>query len=553
MCRKVFAAALILSSLLGVKAKAVQYAYQVIFTDKNSTPYSLSNPSLYLSARAIDRRTRQGIAIDSTDIPVNQTYINQVLTLTGGKFHEASRWFNFCVILVSDSAVIHSLDNRPYILGTKFIAYYADSLHRPLPPGNTYNNPDKRPTSGGSAYYGETWNQTNMVKGNFLHDNGFTGGGKLIAVLDGGFIATDTHPGFHDLWSSGRVLDVHDFVHATESIFAHDTHGTKVLSTMAGYAPNTYVGSAPMASYALYISEDANSEQPIELINMLCATERADSLGADIVSTSLGYNLFDNGIGDFNFSTDFDGKTTIAAQAANVATLKGILFVASAGNEGGNSWNFVLTPGDADSALTIGSVDISGTNAPNSGYGPNAAGQVKPDVCAMGQPGSIFTTTGGYGTEGGTSFATPQVAGWAACLWQSYPKATPYQIKQAIRKCASSFTTPGPHIGYGIPNFQCATNELLNVIDPHNGPRDLISALNPFKGEMQMVVTTDTDQYVDIALIDVTGRIVTTIHQLFTKQMATPVTVPVYELPHGLYFLKAVSPTRQQVLKVEKI
>jgi serine protease AprX len=393
-----------------------------------------------------------------------------------------------------------------------------------------------------------------MVNGNYLHDKGFSGTGKLIAVLDAGFLGTDTHPGFDSLRLSSGILDVHNFTLASSDIFSTvDTHGTSVLSTIAGNVPGTFVGSAPHASYALYITEDNNSEQPIELINMLCGAERADSLGADIIITSLGYNIFDAPFLPLNFSTDLDGKTTTAAKGANIATQKGILFVATAGNEGGDSWNRILTPGDADSALTIGSVEVTGINAPTSGYGPNAAGQIKPDVCALGQPANVFTQTG-YGAADGTSFSTPQIAGWAACLWEAIPAATPYQLRQAINKCASSYNTPGPQIGYGIPNFEC-TFQSLNVKDtppPFSSANWVIAMPNPFTDVPVIAVSPNTSGNVDFRLSDISGKIITSF-QLFLKTgYNTPISVPVAGLPAGVYILKAVSATQQQVLRLVK-
>ena len=554
MCRKIILAALIIASLLGEKALATQYAFQVFFADKNNTSFSLSAPLAYLSPRSVARRTTQGIALDSTDLPVNQQYIDTVLLLTGGKIHEVSRWLNSCVILISDSTQIHNLDSKPYVLGSLLVAFYSDSLHKTAPPANYYKSPVRKTTTSGSVYYGQTWEQTNMVKGNTLYDDGYTGAGKLIAVLDAGFTDADTHPGFGNLWSSGRIVDQHNFTLATDFVLSYDAHGTKVLSTMAGNVPNTYVGSAPMASYALYVSEDGRSEQPIELLNMLSASERADSIGADVISTSLGYNTFDNPAYNFTFATDFDGKSTVAAKAANMATQKGILFVASAGNEGGNPWNNILTPGDADSALTIGSVDVTGTPAGNSGYGPNAVGRVKPDVCGLGQPGAIFEPGGGYGAEGGTSFSTPQIAGWAACLWQSYPGASPYQIRQAIIKCASAYTAPTSHLGYGIPDFSCSRQALLYVLPPHreSGAWVIVTS-NPFGSELTLTISPDTDQYIDLELLDVTGRTVISARRFFNKGFNAPFVWTIPELPTGVYMLKAVAPTKQQVIRLEKI
>ncbi len=550
MCRSAVVS-LLLALIMCNESFAVQYAYVVRFADKTGTPYSITSPGSFLSPRAISRRTSQGIAVDVTDLPVNPAYVDSVRMLTGGKMHGTSRWLNLCIVLLSDSVDIHVLDGKPFVAGTRFVGYYADSLHRPV--RQEANVAQK--STGSSVYYGNTWQQTALVHGDLLHDAGYTGNGKLIAVIDEGFTDVESHPGFASMLSGGRLVDKYNFTLHTDFIYGYGWHGTRSLSTMAGYVPNTYVGTAPMASYALYISEDGNSEQIIELYNMLMATERADSIGADVVTSSLGYNTFDNPSDNFVFATDFDGKTTVAAQAANMATQKGMLFVASAGNEGGGAWNMVLTPGDADSALTIGSVDYTGTMAPNSGYGPNAAGRVKPDVCGMGQAAAVFIGLG-YGGTSGTSFSTPQIAGWAACLWQSLPTARPHDIRDVIIKCADSYAAPGPQRGYGIPDVNCAHRRLLSITDtlqPFVPPMWVDVVANPTADILTVIIAADTEQNIDFSIYDLAGRKVLSSNGFFSRGYNSPFTIDVTKLATGAYVLKAVSPTKQQVVKVVKM
>ncbi len=562
MCRKVIGAVwMITAFFLSEKAVAQQFAFRVSFTDKNNTPYSLSTPAAYLSPRALARRTIQGIAIDSTDLPVNQTYIDSVLTLTGGKWHSTSKWLNNCTILLAavDSANITNLSGKSFINEVKLIAYYATGLHKPSSsPTPVTSVPARKTTAFDISFYNANWNQTQLVKGNYLHANGFMGQGKMIAVFDAGFVGAHTTVGFDSMWNSGRVRDTFDFVWRSGNVFQQDSHGSVALSTMAGYAPGTYVGSAPLAEYAFYLTEIAGSDQLIELDNMLAATERADSIGADIISESVGYDLFHYppGAGQV-FATDLDGKTTLGAKAANFATKKGMLFVATAGNDGGGypGWgDHILTPGDADSALTIGNTTPLGSIYFSSGYGPNAAGRIKPDVACQGQPAAILTPSG-VSEQNGTSFSTPQIAGWAACLWQANPTATPYQLRQAIIRCASHYSTPGAQIGYGVPNFQC-TEQLLNVVDtppPFTSANWLIPMPNPFSGEVRIAVSPDSDNNVDFQLMDVTGKSVISFSRYLFKGNNTPITLSLTGLPCGIYLLKAVSPTQQKVVRLEKM
>jgi hypothetical protein len=551
---------IVIGSLAVYSAEASQYAFQITFTDKNNTPYSLSTPLAYLSPRAIARRVAQGIAIDSTDLPVNRSYVDSVLLHTGGKLHETSKWLNMCMILLSDSSQILNLTGKPYISDIKLVGFYATDLHRPAVTtggGNTTSSAHR--TTTGAAYYGNTWTQTQMVNGNYLHDNGYKGQGKLIAVLDAGFVGAQTHVGFDSLWQSGRVVDTFNFAFQNTNVFYQDNHGFEVLSTMAGYVPGTFVGSAPLAMYALYITEydQVPTDQPLELDNLICGAERADSIGADIITESLGYDLFDYPAGaGMSFFPDLDGVTTVAAKAANFATKKGMLFVATAGNDGNSiaGWgNHILTPGDADSALTIGSVNSSGTPASSSGYGPNAAGQIKPDVCGMGQGANIFTGSG-YGTADGTSLSTPQIAGWAACLWQADPTATPYKLRQAIIKCASTYTAPTPQFGYGIPDFECA-HLALDVRDtplPFTPSNWVIPTPNPFGNTLQLNLFPNATGYVGLKLTDISGKTITSMHVYLYKGNNLPIDLPTWDLPTGIYVLKAISATQQQVIKLEK-
>ncbi len=536
-------------------ADAMQYAYQVNFSNKNGT-LPFSDSLTFLTTRSLARRASQGIALDSTDLPVTKAYVDSVLHVTGGKLHCTSKWLNLCVILLSDSSQIHNAEALAFVGSTRLVAVYSGILHKePVADGDesTLGATFAARTTSGSGYYSQTWNQTTMVNGDYLHDIGFKGAGKLIAVLDAGFAGTNTHVGFDSLRTSGRIVDSHNFTLASSGVYAYDSHGTEILSTMAGYVPNTYVGSAPLASYALYISEDDNSEQPIELLNMLAASERADSIGADIITSSLGYNTFDNTAYNLVYATDIDGKTTIAAKAANIATQKGMLFVASAGNEGDNSWMHILTPGDADSALTIGNVNSSGVNASTSGYGPNAAGQVKPDVCALGEPGAVFNSTGGYIADNGTSISTPEIAGWAACLWEAVPGATPAKLRNAIIRCASRYTSPGTQIGYGIPNFKCTAIDLDVIDTPIPQTAELqVLVPNPVMENINIIITLQSPQEVFFRLTDLAGKEVMVFSSTFASGKNAAITYNVANLPGGIYFLKAVTSTQQQVLKVIK-
>ena len=436
-----------------------QYAFRISFSDKKATSYSLTYPADYLSPAALARRTLQSIPIDSTDLPVCAPYVDSVLHLTHGILHTRSRWQNNCIVLLNDSASIPLIRSLSFVRAAQLVAAFSSPLHylrSDTAIGKSTVTPPLRTTSG-LAYYGDAYDQIALANGYALHDKGFRGAGKLIAVLDEGFYLVNTLPGFDSLRLSGRIVDTYNINLDTNYVYAYSAHGMEVLSTMAGILNGQYVGTAPDAAYALYITENSSSEQPFEMDNLVAGMERADSVGADIISISLGYNTMSIGAQNADLSlSDIDGKTTVAARAANTATQKGILVVASAGNEGGTSWNKILTPGDADSALTCGSVDINKIHASTSGNGPNAAGVLKPDVCMLGAPGMVFNNSGTTSAVGGTSIATPELAGLAACLWQTKPNARPYELRKAIRESAHIASSPNNQLGYGVPNFATA-------------------------------------------------------------------------------------------------
>lgn len=436
-----------------------QYAFRISFVNKNGTA-SLSEASTFLSERALSRRQAQGIAVDSLDLPVSPDYLDSVLTLTGGVLHVTSRWFNQCVLLLSDTSQMPALRSKNYVSSVARVGYFPSPLHLKGNPAGAALHANAQKPAGDAAYYGQSYTQTALVHGDALHDAGFKGAGKLIAVLDVGFLEINTHAGFDSLRNSGRILETHNFLTNSSNVDAYTIHGTASLSTMAGYEPGLYVGSAPLAAYALYITDDNYNEQPVEEDMLIAGLERADSLGADIANLSLGYNIFTGPITGAYTPDSLNGHGTLPAKAVNLATARGIFCVVSAGNEGGNSWNYLLSPGDADSALTVGAVDANKVPAGFSGPGPNASGRVKPDICMMGNPAVVFLSFNGIGGSTGTSFAAPQAAGYAACLWQAAPGATPYALRQAIIQSADHYSNPTPKLGYGVPDFSLALQQL---------------------------------------------------------------------------------------------
>ncbi|RYD58699.1 MAG: T9SS type A sorting domain-containing protein [Sphingobacteriales bacterium] len=540
-----------------VKAQP-QHGYRITFADKRGTK-NFDQPTDLLSQRALDRRTAQGIALDSLDLPVSSLYKDSVLALTGGKLHLTSRWFNYCVILLNDSSKIHALDGQAFVASIEYVAYHSAGLHKmsaeavneKFKSESVVIANDQNKGTGTESFYGATWGQTRVVNGDYLHDRGYMGQGKLIAVCDEGFSFVDANPGFDSLRRSGRLVDTYNFVKATANVYQEGTHGTSSLSTMAAYLPGSYVGAAPLAQYALYTTEYRDGEQPMELDNYVAAMERADSIGADIITGSIGYNAFDRPSPYQLEYQDINGHSTLVARGANIATSKGILFVASAGNDGLTPWKYVLTPGDADSAMTVGSVDINKNIAANSGYGPNSSGRTKPDVCLVGQPAAILNSSEVPTVAAGTSFATPQLAGWAACLWQATSKANPNRIRNAITQSASLYSRPDVHYGYGVPDFGRAV-ELLDVKDTPALPSNWISIhTNPIKDDLRIHLNQTHTGNVAMVVTDISGRVVSREERRIVVGNHT-LLLPGSHLSPGLYFFAISSDNRKAVLKFVK-
>jgi subtilisin family serine protease len=304
-----------------------------------------------------------------------------------------------------------------------------------------------------------------MLKGDLLHQQNYTGSGKIIAVLDSGFLGVDTAQPFQRLRDNNQIIWGYDYVNESPNFYALDSHGTSVLSLMGGYTQGQLVGTAPDSKYYLFITEDVASENPVEESNWVEAAEEADRVGVDIITSSLGYFAYDNPNYSHTYS-DMTGNSAFASKGANVAFSKGILVVASAGNEGGTSEEHIGVPAEALNVIAVGAVDALEKYALFSSIGPSFDRRVKPDVTAQGQNPYVYSGgTINNGGRGGTSYSCPIVAGMAACLWQAFPTKTNQEIKQLITQSADRYASPTVQFGYGIPDFSLALANGLSVLD----------------------------------------------------------------------------------------
>ncbi len=444
--------------------------YIIRLKDKGTNPFTISNPIQYLTQRSIDRRTRYSIAIDSTDLPITPRYIDSIRMAGAVTILNTSKWLNQVLIQTTDAAALTKINGFPFVLSSGPMAPFNNTGDHPVnkrldavttePPGDNTSN-----TVAADYYsYGQSYGQVHLHNGEFLHNRGFRGQGMRMAVLDAGFFNYLTLPTFDSIRNNGQILGTWDFVMGNASVNEDNAHGTQCLSTIAANMPGVFMGTAPKTSLYLYRTEDVASEYPIEEQNWVAGIERADSLGIDISSTSLGYFTFDNAAFNYTYA-NMDGNTTLSARGADLAAKKGILCVFAAGNEGNGSWHFIITPSDADSVMAVGAVSVAGNVGSFSSYGPSSDGQIKPSVAAVGVSAVIANpSTGQPGFGSGTSFACPNMAGLTTCLWQAFPEVNNMRIITVMQESATRATNPDDRVGYGIPDMKKAFVKLIKQL-----------------------------------------------------------------------------------------
>ncbi|MEO6231293.1 MAG: S8 family serine peptidase [Ferruginibacter sp.] len=446
--------------------------YIVQLKDKASTPYTTSNPIQFLTQRSIDRRLRYNIPLDETDLPITPQYIESIQSAGNVTILNVSKWLNQVCIQTTDAAALAKINSFSFVIKSSPIAARQAAIIAPVnkqldpaPPVVTNPVVGARPQGTNDIYdYGLAYPQIHMHNAEFLHNLGFRGEGMQLAIMDAGFYHYETLPTFDSVRNNNQVLGTWDFVANEKSVNEDFAHGMNCFSTIAANLPGSFVGTSPKSSYYLYRTEDINSEYPVEEQNFATAAERADSLGVDIFSVSLGYNQFDNS--SFNYTyADMDGNTTIITRASDYAAKKGILLVVAAGNVGSSAWHYILAPADADSVLTVGAVNASKQVAGFSSYGPTADGRIKPDVAAIGQGAVVANqVTGDPSYNNGTSFACPIMAGIGTCLWQAFPEVNNMAIIDALRKSSDKINNPDDRTGYGIPDAKKAFVSLIKKL-----------------------------------------------------------------------------------------
>lgn len=535
-----------------IYAQSSYNTYFVQFKDKENTPFSLTNPREFLSNKAIERRIRTGIGFDSLDLPVNSNYIQQVLAIGNSQLLLKSKWFNSITVEIIDTSIAASwklqVEALPFVFQVKSLPSV------PLEKVSIHKGTQSEEGIVSNDFYGPSFRQTEMLNGHLLHQLGLNGKGMDIAVFDGGFRFADVLPAMAHLFEDGRIIETHDFLNFTSpNVFDASTHGTMVLSHMAGIMEDSLYGTAVEANYYLFQTEDVYREVRLEEDTWVQAAEWADSIGIDVINSSLGYSLFDEDYMNY-VPSDMNGLTTRISQAAEICALKGTLVVNSAGNSGDDDWHVITAPSDAEHVLCVGAVDLNGIHAPFSGYHPPGLNDIKPNIVAMGRQTVFAASDSTIARGNGTSFSSPIIAGMAATLWQAFPTATNMEIFNAIEESASLYSTPNDSMGHGIPDFWKAFVRLSNDIYSQPNEYSVVVFPQPSDGQFEVRVEgnfPDTNNY--HYLYDISGRSVK--YYKWDYNYSEPWAIYHLDLtaqPTGQYYFVIESSSGIQVVPLQK-
>lgn len=531
-------------------AEAQDHRFVVFFENKANSPYTLEHPEAFLSERALERRHKQSIPIDHTDLPVSPAYLDS-LRNEGVPFYHKTKWLNGALVQ-TDSATITYLLTKPYVRTAVHVAPGGKLKY----PYQTAISIEANASSGFQMNDAQLYSNTVSMEQNELlgvprmHSQGYRGEGVLIAVLDGGFLGVDAHEPFKHLYNENRILATRNYVVNNDSVYQYSDHGTKALSTIAGLVPDKYIGTAPKASFILSVTEDVEGEYQIEEYNWLFAAEFADSAGADIVSTSLGYSTFTDASMNYTYE-DMDGETSVITRAADIAASRGMVMVTSAGNEGNKSWKYISAPADGDSVLAVGALKSGSlTRTAFSSVGPTADGRIKPDVLALGEQVLTINANGRVVKANGTSFSAPLISGLVAGFWQANPELTNMEVIDRIRKSGHRALSPNNEVGFGVPDFTRAMDRTI-LATYGSMPKSFRVFPNPVSSELVIEVKpAQSSEGLAVYLYSSTG-------QLLSQKEPNGYNAPIITfnfqnfLP-GVYIINVVTKNTSEAVKVVK-
>ena len=516
----------------------------VYLNDKPNSATFLQNPLQMLSQRSLDRRTTQNISLDLKDVPVDITYYNQLKNNVNIIVLGKSKWLNAVHVQGVESAIRVLLNTYSFIESIEFANKSLNANAKNTGKKIVASHQNKFSKTTTDFKYGNAENQIKMLKGDFLHQQNFTGDDMQMAIIDAGFPNVNTLAAFQRIRGNNQILGGYNFADRSTNFYTGNNHGTHVLSTIAGYLENQFVGTAPDAKFYLFISEIAETETVLEETLWVEAAERADSLGVNVINTSLGYTTYDNPNHSHTYA-DMDGKTTFISRGAEIGASRGMILVNAAGNEGNGTWKYIGAPADAVSVFSIGAVNSSSNIASFSSFGPTGDQRIKPDVLAQGLGSAIINYfSGNISTSNGTSFSSPIIAGVIACFWQAFPNKTNFEIMDLIRRSADRFNNPMDQYGYGIPDFEVAYNQVLALDNFKNASIKIFP--NPIKDTFSIFVDAFAAESLSIQIYNILGQLV------FEKSKLVSKNIDSKNLKNGIYILKIQYENQQKTVKLIK-
>lgn len=498
------------------------FYFKIQLSDKDTATFKNSSPIDFLSSKAVSRKMKFQVPIDIQDFPITPVYLDSIGSKLTIKTY--SKWFNQVIVATPDSINISSIEHLPFISTIDFI-------------GKSQFNANKlSKTDGVTIDYGQSMQAIQQVNGDYLHANSLNGNNLLIAVLDAGFVNVNFMQDFAHLYSSNRIIATKNYVFNNNSVYTMDNHGTMVLSVLAAKKEGEIFGTATDASYVLLLTEDVREEHLIEEYYWTNGAEFSDSLGVDIINSSLGYNTFD--ATNFNHSINELGQnSTPISKAARFASQKGILVVSSAGNEGETSWKYINFPSDEELVLTVGGTKANGEKVGFSSFGYTGTNSIKPNVVALGESVNVTASNGAYTDANGTSFSSPIIAGLAACLWEALPNKTSQEIKTLIEESAHQYSSPDLLLGYGIPNFK-------QIVQTHSVQQITVNDVtiypNPTSPFQPISISSKNDLLKKINIFNNVGQL---IYTKYFNENSKFQTIQVNNLGSGSYIVSIVTTT----------
>ncbi len=505
-------------------------AYWIYFKDKAGSTYRIDRPEDFLSIASIERRAWQGLEIDERDLPLTQAYIDEISSM-GIVLRHRSRWLNGAVMTNITKAQYLEVLALPFVDSIPWEPSPDKTYLPPKPDGQRFSDRLELPPD---YDYGLAREQVLMLETDRLHNLGFTAAGVGIAVLDAGFRNVDSLPAFTSMIEEGRLKGGRNFVRKRALFRESSTHGMYVLSIIGADWDGNLVGTAPDAHFFLCMTENPDQESRLEEVAWIEAAEYIDSLGYDVVNTSLGYNLFDDPIYDYSYS-NMDGQSTLISRAASLLSSRGIIGCNSAGNSGEKPWLHITAPADAFDVLSVGACDSLEQTTGFSSKGPSFDGRIKPDLTAMGVATAIQAVSGGLVRGNGTSFSSPVLAGSVASLWQAFPETPATTLMQQIRMSADRSGNPDNRYGYGVPDFLAAYYKLTGF--KHiSQPPGLELYPNPARRRLSILFDA-AESPCRVLFSDLSGRIAAEVFAQLPGQLNLP-----SELETGMYILLVETP-----------